>query len=408
MMPKRAESTKTIFISDIHLGDELSWKAEPHPYCWCMENVSTLATFLKQIQNDRTVKELVILGDLFDIWIIPAKYPPLTSFDRICDWSGNKPVIDILRNKEAWGEIRINYAVGNHDMPIGRKYIKDLLQFMGDRFPLMECLFNEDEPLGKYESDPLPGNKPGILLAEHGNRYCLFNGLNQPANLDNFLPLGYFISRLVANWAVNRGNMLMSDIWDYIETGYTFLANWKNEPNFFGNMLASIGEKAKIRPEDQINVENIPGYSGTKSLHEIAESFKDVCKNWKNCPGNIGFAKAFTSEVNDFWVAAQRQIIGGRKIVIFGHTHKPGIFPKDDPDKRFRHLEAGKQTSEFPHESIYANSGGWVDKRYYPGHECTYIETEEVRVGSERRHYVRLKNFPENSLMGEGFVLVED
>jgi metallophosphoesterase superfamily enzyme len=66
-MPER---NKTIFISDIHLGDQRSWEAKPHPYCWFMDNINKLALFLTEIRKDASVKELVILGDLFDTWII--------------------------------------------------------------------------------------------------------------------------------------------------------------------------------------------------------------------------------------------------------------------------------------------------------------------------------------------------
>jgi hypothetical protein len=35
---------------------------------------------------------------------------------------------------------------------------------------------------------------------------------------------------------------------------------------------------------------------------------------------------------------------------------------------------------------------------------CTYVETEEVT--DERRHYVRLKKYPSNTCIDEGFVLM--
>jgi hypothetical protein len=54
-------------------------------------------------------------------------------------------------------------------------------------------------------------------------------------------------------------------------------------------------------------------------------------------------------------------------------------------------------TSDEPCRYIYANSGTWVD-----GKDCTYVETEEV--SDEKRHYVRVKKYPDNINIHEAFV----
>ncbi len=394
-MPER---TKTIFVSDVHLGDQTSWDAKPYPYCWCMDNVGRLGEFLRRVQKDQTVQEVVLLGDLFDAWIIPASYSPITSFSKICEFSGNKAIIDPLSSSRAWGDIKVYYVLGNHDMPFGKSDIKVLTDLMKNKFPHVQCLFDEGDPLGKYER--------GHLLAEHGNRYCLFNGLDRITNKSSFLPLGYFISRLIATWAVNHGNMLLSNIGDYIKVAYSFISNLKNEPNFFENMLASLTARAHFNSDDLIRVDGLLGYSGPMSWQKIGECFKNSCENWSQTPGNVNLAQAFTSEVHRFWLAAQRQMMGGKKIVIFGHTHEPGIYPEFKPDDYYKHIDTGKPISDFPYDTIYANCGGWVDKRYYPGHECTYIETEEIEAPDGWRQYVRVKQYQEKEdvIKSEGFV----
>jgi hypothetical protein len=35
-------------------------------------------------------------------------------------------------------------------------------------------------------------------------------------------------------------------------------------------------------------------------------------------------------------------------------------------------------------------------------YECTYVETEEI--SDKRRHYVRVKSYPDNEVIDEGFV----
>ena len=69
--------TKRIFISDIHLGDDRSMSA-PNPYGCLKKNIPVLAQFLEDQRRATDVKEVVILGDLFDAWIIPVSHitPP--------------------------------------------------------------------------------------------------------------------------------------------------------------------------------------------------------------------------------------------------------------------------------------------------------------------------------------------
>jgi len=75
-------------------------------------------------------------------------------------------------------------------------------------------------------------------------------------------------------------------------------------------------------------------------------------------------------------------------IAIFGHTHVYEMrdFSLNSPLDR-----------EHPSTAIYVNSGTWIDSK-----PCTYVETE---VDDENlRHYVRLKSYPGNILLQEGFV----
>ena len=57
--------TKRVFISDIHLGDERSMTTA-NPYCWFNKNIPILAQFLNDQLKSPDVKEVIILGDLFD------------------------------------------------------------------------------------------------------------------------------------------------------------------------------------------------------------------------------------------------------------------------------------------------------------------------------------------------------
>ncbi len=106
-------ATKKIFISDIHLGDTRSF-ANTHPYGWFRNNILHLADFLTEMRNDPEVAEVVILGDLFDEWVIPADADPLTSCAAICDNPANLPVIGALQ--QLANNKKLTYVPGNHDM----------------------------------------------------------------------------------------------------------------------------------------------------------------------------------------------------------------------------------------------------------------------------------------------------
>ena len=393
--------TKTIFISDIHMGDRRSME-DPNHYCWFKENIPHLVNFLEEQRKAADVKEVVILGDLFDTWIIPDDCDPLTSFHSICssdENNENKEVIKSLRALAAHPEIKVSYLLGNHDMAMNAKGIDTTKEFIAATFPGVGCLFSQADALGKYGD--------GNLLAEHGNRYCLFNGPDKVTKPDSFLPLGYFISRLVATVAKEKGKMLMSNPLDYCKAGYYFISNWERKPNFFEDMLDAIARKAGKDSDESIKLMGVPGYRDSMTLSEIGKGFKNAFENWGKNRENIQLSNAFTSELNKFWLAASRQFLGGRKIVIFGHTHEPLIYPEYDRDVYARGINAGTAPDEIPCLRIYANSGGWVDQKYYPGHECTYVESEEVKARDGWRHYVRLKTYPGNILKDERFVVID-
>src|SRR6266567_9430821 len=107
--------TKRIFISDIHMGDDRSMLNQTH-YGWFVNNIPILAQFLDDQLHSDDVSEVIILGDLFDEWVIPVNLDPLTSYDTICNNPKNAPVITKLQALAASKDIRLSYVPGNHDM----------------------------------------------------------------------------------------------------------------------------------------------------------------------------------------------------------------------------------------------------------------------------------------------------
>jgi len=384
------DRTKRIFISDIHLTYDRSMNA-PNPFGGFKKNIPILAQFLDDQLKSPDVKELVILGDLFDTWIIPTTYLPIKSFDRIIANKENKPVIDKLIALAASKDIKLAYVPGNHDMSMSAGDIPGTKNFLETNFPGIRFFSDNDVPLGSFNV--------GTLVAEHGNRYCLFNGPDLWTNSNSFLPLGYFISRIVSYKVLKTGLEQ-----DPREIFFKFLREFMTKPDFIGNMLNAIASDAGLNPKSKIKL-GVPGYPDALSVEEIGNKYKDLCLNWEKSPGNINVPTAIFSDLGNLSFAASlayfMQIGSKIDIVIFGHTHIPAM---NNPAKNTP--TSGGDISipgEIPSGYIYANSGTWVDKSQYG---CTFVETEEVP--NERRHYVRIKGYPGNNVVNgyEGFVEV--
>ena len=129
-MTSTVDGNKRIFISDIHMGDKRSTESPPdlHPYGWLQKNIPKLTRFLSDQLQAKDLGELVILGDLFDQWVIPTDLDPLAGIDNICKNPSNKGIIGKL--KALAKRSKLVYVPGNHDMSACRKDIPIMKDFM--------------------------------------------------------------------------------------------------------------------------------------------------------------------------------------------------------------------------------------------------------------------------------------
>lgn len=380
------ERTKRIFISDIHMGDTRSM-GDPNHYGWFKKNIPVLEHFLDVQLQATDVKEVVILGDLFDTWVIPTDKAPLTNFDDICSNPNNKPVIDKLKALAGNSDIKLAYVPGNHDMGMNVAGISATEQFMDTTFPGIRFFCKSTVPWGVYTV--------GTLVAEHGNHYCLFNAPDIWTSNDTFFPLGYFISRIVAYKVLKTGYDQ-----DSREIFFKFLKEFMMHPDFIKDMFYAIVEDAGLHPYDSIDVTGVPGYTGAITVEMVGNRFSNLIHNWKKTPGNINVPTAIYNDLGNLYFAAHSAYLepynSNTNIVIFGHTHIPTMDKQYDTKQL---LDKNPPTSDAPYQYIYANSGTWVDQCKYG---CTYVETEEVQ--DKKRHYVRVKKSPDNTCIDEGFV----
>src|SRR5208337_3363324 len=104
---------------------------------------------------------------------------------------------------------------------------------------------------------------------------------------NTFLPIGYFISRIVAHKVKNTGNPE-----DYHDIIAKFFNKYFKQPDFIEDLFFAVAEDAGLTPGDGINLNGIPGYSSTMTIGDIGKGFSNLIQNWKNAPGNINIATA--------------------------------------------------------------------------------------------------------------------
>jgi len=377
---------KKIFISDIHLGDERSFTS-PNPYGWTISNISNLANFLEDQIKASDVAEMVILGDLFDTWVIPTNMDPLTSFAEICSYNNNLPVIDALKGLAKKNNFNLSYVPGNHDMAFSTGGLDLTKQFIENNFPGIHYICDPNLPYGLYRS--------GKLLAEHGNRYCLFNAPDPWTDAPSFLPIGYFIARLVAYKIHTTGNPE-----NYLDILKRFIVRLIKRPNFVKDLFEAIAEDAGLEFDADIDMKALTNFTDPTKVGAISSLYGQLIENWeKNDRNKIGWETATIADAGDLSLAAYRVYFsifgsGDQNIVIFGHTHMADLepYPQGEP--------LGQDVGiplDLPCLAIYANCGAWVDSV-----QSTYVETEEDRNAG--RHYVRLYTYPDKTLKGEAFV----
>ncbi len=196
--------SKTVVISDIHIGDDSDT-------CWYRTEVHEpylLALLEWVIQNRDDIRELIILGDLVDFWTYPPNRVPPT-MKEIVDKNPNTlgPHGKLSRVLTALNG-NVTYLPGNHDMGMS---LKDLKQIR-----------NPHHEIKKAGNVLIRDN----VLYTHGHLDTLFNAPdNREGRRFKPLPVGHFVTRalslkLLKNKKENRaaylpaqGSLIEEEAW---------------------------------------------------------------------------------------------------------------------------------------------------------------------------------------------------
>jgi len=168
-----------------------------YPYEWLgPKEAERFAEFLEYLnQPDNGIQEVVIIGDLMDNWVYPVDVEP-PSLQKIISAPINKKIVRALKKLAKNENIKVLYLPGNHDMEVTEGLLKK--NFPG----------SNGSPGIVFGGTAFRNSiyRTSRLRAEHGSGHAMFNAPDPINNPINRLPLGYFISRVVATNARNTGS----------------------------------------------------------------------------------------------------------------------------------------------------------------------------------------------------------
>ncbi|HJV78916.1 MAG TPA: metallophosphoesterase [Paludibacter sp.] len=385
------ERNMIVVMSDLHLGADLT-------YAECNKNLGSLEKLLNQIKVAPNVKELVIAGDMFDEWFVPANVDTYQGKDQ-ADFIKriaitNKGVIDAFNTIIQEKKIRVTYVPGNHDLTITAANVESIL-------PGINQARDIQQGLGAYS----PTGCPTIVI-EHGHRYNFFCAPDPISNQDvapgTILPPGYFYTR-IAVLHVMQTPVTPVDTPPLITQNasgdasqyflYAYWAVWNRALTTY-----TIANKF----DEKIIVTNVGGFKGNFSVNDLlpfqataggfidVKLYKGIQDTWNQrqvvnhvtvtIPLLQAIANAAKSSESDYQATNQYFLNpnSDKRIVIFGHTHDPKIITSNNYKNQ---------------KSIYANTGTWIDHNTVAPTTMSFVVVTPQNTTASSQTYVKLYNY---------------
>jgi UDP-2,3-diacylglucosamine pyrophosphatase LpxH len=372
-----SQRNKIILISDIHFSDSTSAK---EGYTQINNNIPLLNSFLSEKFNDHSIKEVILLGDIFDDWHCPPENNPLSEaisteehLKEIANAENNRESINLLRQIASSGTVKLTYVSGNHDMLIEANVLKEII------------------PNINFEGEVYRLNN-GEIIAEHGHRYDIFNARNSFSQSGHILPLGFYITRTAVKKNKERKlTQKQVDLEKYTGTVNLISSLLKanaNTVDIFNDDTIDfpmfVYKLAVLRYwrhwNDDIQMGGINDFLSPIPFKTVKTMYAFTDDNWekikeKDVITDWGKSIWTSTKVTNFYPFAKQQYFENPKpsskpnIVVFAHTHKSML-------------------KKYSATKVYANTGSWIDNIY----KTTYIEIEPINNG----YYIRQYNYKEN------------
>ena len=345
-----SEKNKRIFISDVHISDIPQIAPGKYDYTWLQEkDAEAFVNFLKYLNARQDIEEVIFIGDLFDNWVVPVNMEPPTIDEIITKRKAKKdPVIQALVSLCKNSNIRVVCMPGNHDMELTREVVEKHFNKM---------VFGGTDAWNAGSSV----YRSSRLRAEHGSAHAMFNAPDPFNNPGARLPLGYYISRVVATKTHNtgHGNRYW---WTYVDD----MLEMVGPERFASCVFEAVLEEARLSLDTEISMPKLNNKSVKINAREISDKYANLYDQWKERAGaGIAF-KAILAEIGYLDDAADRLCKkNDTNTVVFGHSHD-WVLDKD---------------TWFVENRVYANCGTWCDS---PKKPWTYVEIETLRDDKKR------------------------
>lgn len=324
------------FVSDIHMGTDA-------PSNWYQSTAHDpfFETFLDHVLKENSGdSEVVILGDLIDLWTYPVDQLPPQPADVVAAHpnilgAGGK-FAQLPKNG-----VKVSYVNGNHDMAVTKEDLALII------------------PGAEYVDGGIYQYKIGDnvkIIGMHGHRASIYNAPrlpNSPPNpLPDPLPLGYLMTRLTASYAIKRikdegvktaadlkdngdptfGSFVKKDIELLLEKLFKLLTN-----DFEHKDIAKISMDLTCEVADLDHNAPLTLPNGDKTtIVEVASAFHKTTAQWVETYGaQLAKDALYKTESGDldwivsipaarvFWDQHEVSSMGEDGVVVMGHTHKP-------------------------------------------------------------------------------------
>lgn len=356
--------SRKIFISDVHISEGRSL-GKDNSYDWLSQHARTqLSTFFYNLAIDESIEEVVLVGDVFDTWVMPINEIPST-FAEIVNADANKTIMEMLSRLSK--EKSVIYIPGNHDMTVWDEGNQAVIQakVASSKFILAR----------EYHKDG--------LYAEHGHNYGIFNA--DEVIPGHQLPLGYYISRFAATLATQDQHQFnipeaCKAIGSIIRSGASGPDVVVGVVDYLVNRLKPVGG-VKVNDSYPILLEG----GDQIAVGEVKERYSDMFMHWKDRTGE-SWGVAVNAQLNPGLLNPEkcREIINAKhcRAVLFGHSHRKDNSPV--------YKENEGPVDGIP-VGISLNTGTWCDNRRKK--EFTYIRLDMsanlIKMGDWREKYVK-------------------
>jgi Calcineurin-like phosphoesterase len=318
-------------LSDVHIGNGA-------PTCWYQPTVhdAYLTAAIEWIVGQReAVREVILLGDIFDVWTyLPSTRPPTMREIVAANGPLLGPTGPFAKLVRAFpGSVRL--LLGNHDGTLTPGDIAELNRSLGGSAAAGEAITLEHCPVVVLRA----GGADGTAVAfSHGHHWCMFNAPDETSPWST-LPVGHLVSRAIAYRVTqilterrlahaaelprmgNPGDLkdFSKQVFDLFITGAQAFRDHIAE-----KLLAAIAKWSGMPDTEPIL---LPGGMGTTTLRDGASLFAGLHRRWsERREGRVHDAdRAAVADLHGADLAwfAQRVALGTTSdLVVMGHTHE--------------------------------------------------------------------------------------